>query len=111
MSWGRPRASIRVATSPGRNRMADHDDVMWLHARREISIVEVADASGLTEAEVLELIEYGALSPCQAEPISFQADCIARLRTATRLRDDLELETHAFALVLSFLERIASLEA
>lgn len=91
--------------------MAEHDDVMWMHSRHEISIVEVADASGLSEAEVRELIEYGALSPCSAEPLSFQADCIARLRAATRLRNDFELETHAFALVLSFLERIDALEA
>jgi len=90
--------------------MGEHDDVMWMHSRHEISIVEVADASGLSEAEVRELVEYGALSPCDPDSLRFQADCISRLRTATRLRDDLELETHAFALVLAFLERIDALE-
>jgi hypothetical protein len=40
----------------------------------------------------------------------FTADCLARLRTAVRLRDDLELETTAFALVVSFLQRIDELE-
>ena len=87
--------------------MADHDT--WLHSRHEITIVELSECSGLSESELRELVEYGALSPTRES--MFAADCLARLRAAARLRDDLELETTAFALVVSFLERIDELES
>lgn len=92
---------------------ADRDDEMWLHARREISIVELADCCGLAEAEVRELVEYGALAPMSTSGAqwTFRADCLGRVRTAARLRNDLELETGSLALVLAFLERIDTLEA
>ena len=89
--------------------MAEHDDVLWLHARHEISIVELSECSGLSEAELRELVEYGALSPTRES--MFAADCLARLRAAVRLREDLELEATSFALVVSFLQRIDELEA
>ena len=91
--------------------MAEHDDVLWLHARHEISIVELAQCAGLDEADVRELVEYGALSPADAQAWTFSADCVSRVRTAARLRADLDLETPTLALVLSFLERIDALEA
>ena len=93
--------------------MATDYDAVWLHAHREISIVELADCSGLTEAEVRDLVEFGALAPSDSSALqwSFSAECVARVRTAARLRDDLELETRALALVISFLERIDALEA
>ena len=87
--------------------MAEHET--WLHVHREISIVELSECSGVSETELRELVEYGALSPLS--PDQFSAECLVRLRTAVRLRDDLELETTAFALVVSFLKRIEELEA
>lgn len=93
--------------------MAERDDLLWLHEYREISMIELADVSGLTTAELRELVEFGALAPCDmnAEDWRFTADCVVRVRTAARLCHDLELETAALALVLSFLERIEDLEA
>jgi len=84
------------------------DQELWLHARHEISIVELSQCSGLSESELRELVECGALS-FKRESM-FAADCLARLRAAVRLRNDLELETTAFALVVSFLRRIDELE-
>jgi len=89
--------------------MSDHEFATWYHESREITIVELAQCSGLSEAELRELVEYGALSFTRES--MFASDCLARLRTAVRLRNDLELETTAFALVVSFLERINELEA
>jgi chaperone modulatory protein CbpM len=91
---------------------AEDEDVFWLHSQRQVSIVELAQSSGLTETTVRELVEYGALAPAdpQAREWSFSADCVVRVRSAARLCTDLELETHALALVLSFLERINRLE-
>lgn len=91
--------------------MAERDDVLWLHARHEITIVELAECAGLEEGEVRELVEYGALSPTDAQAWTFSADCVSRVRAAARLRADLDLETPTLALVLSFLERIDTLEA
>jgi chaperone modulatory protein CbpM len=90
----------------------DHDDAMWLHARAQVSIVELAESSGLPEPVLRELVEYGALAPAdpQAPQWVFSGDCLVRVRTAARLRNDLELETPALALVLSLLDEIHRLD-
>ena len=88
----------------------EHEQEVWLHASREISIVELADCSGLTEVEVRELVEYGALVPADAMNLTFSSGCVTHVRAAMRLRRDLELDTAAFALAVSFLERIGELE-
>jgi hypothetical protein len=92
---------------------ADRESPQWLHGHYQVSIVELADTCGMSETIVRELVEYGALAPADpaAEPWMFSAEWIGRMRKAARIRADLELETAAFALVLSFLERIDRLEA
>jgi chaperone modulatory protein CbpM len=90
----------------------EHEEALWLHAERRVSIVELAEYSGRPEPILQELVEYGALRP--AEPDRqwvFGGDCVTRLRAAARLRNDLELETPALALALAYLERIQALEA
>ena len=91
----------------------DSDDALWLHAQARVSIVELAQCSGLPETVLRELVEYGALSPADPDSMewAFGADCLARARSAARLRNDLELETSALALVLSLLEQIHDLDA
>ncbi len=87
----------------------EHTEAVWLHAGQTISIEELATMSGFSVAEIAELVEYGALHP--AGEALFSAQCVGCLRKAARLRDDLELEMHALALVLTFLERIEVLES
>ena len=91
----------------------EHEDAVWLHAEHRITIVELAEYSGLREEVLRELVEYGALAPADpaAEALDFNARCVASVRLAARLCHDLELETPALALVISFLERIDALEA
>jgi chaperone modulatory protein CbpM len=89
----------------------EHDESLWLHAGGRVSMVELAEFSGLPEAVLRELVEFGALQPAGRDQQVFRGDCVMRLRTAARLRTDLELETPALALALSFLERIQWLEA
>jgi len=93
--------------------MSSDQDFMWVNEYREVSIVEVSRFCGLSEAEIGELVEYGALIPSdtQEHELRFRAECLDRLRRASRLCHDLELELPAMALVLSFLERIDTLEA
>ena len=88
--------------------MADEYDAVWLEAHARVTLVELSRCSGLEEATLRELVEYGALSPADGE--TFAGECVGRLRRVARLGADLELETAAMALVLRFLERIESLE-
>jgi len=93
--------------------MAEHDDTVWLHAGARVTLVELAHASGLGEDVLRELVDFGALAPVTAEGAEwcFSAECVVRVRTAARLRTDLELETPTLALVLTYLERIQRLES
>jgi chaperone modulatory protein CbpM len=89
----------------------DSEDAVWLHAQRTVTIVELAEACGLTVASVEELVEYGALAPVDPAAQTFTAAYVSTLREAARLCADLELEMPSMALVLRFLGRIHELEA
>jgi chaperone modulatory protein CbpM len=104
---------MRERISRRRNEMTTpSEDVAWLYRERRVSLVELVEVSGLPEDVLNELVDYGALRPAAGDaPPVFDGDCVTRLRAAARLRNDLELETPALALALSFLERIQSLES
>ena len=96
----------------------DTHDALWLDPQwndqwQFLTIAELAASCGLSEAELRELISYGVLVPANpGEPQSpFSVECVFRVRKASRLRDDLELDTHALALAIRLLDRIESLEA
>src|SRR4029434_2450042 len=88
-------------------------ETLWLDERRTVSLAELAELSGLSEAEVRELTEYQALVPCdpEADESTFTADCVVIARIASRLRADFELEPSGLALVITLLERIRYLES
>jgi chaperone modulatory protein CbpM len=90
--------------------MTHDDEMVWLHAERHVSMTDLSEWSGLPQSVIRELVDYGALKPAGG-PETFGGDCVTRLRAAARLRNDLELETPALAIALSFLERIQALEA
>ncbi len=92
---------------------ADYRDAMWLDRWQRLSIGELAIFSGLPEPELRELVEYGVLAPANSREPSwaFSADCVPRIRKAARLRDDLELDSHAMALAIMLFDRIEELEA
>lgn len=87
-------------------------EVGWLDARELVSRSELSRTCGLTEAEVTELMEYGALralAAAGAQPV-FSAECLPALRRAARLRRDLDLDLFTMALLLQYLDRIDVLE-
>jgi DNA-binding transcriptional MerR regulator len=92
--------------------MAEYAEGVWLHSRREVSIVELADDCGVPVTVVRELVEYGALQPTRSGggDEAYSAACAAQVRSALRLCQDLELESAAIPLVFSLLERIHELE-
>jgi chaperone modulatory protein CbpM len=91
----------------------EHTEALWLDERGSITLVELSECSGLTESELRDLVELGALEPVDADAAqwSFTARCISSARAASRLRTDFELDTHGLALVLSLLERVQELES
>ena len=87
-------------------------ETLWLDERRTVTLAELAELSGLSEADLQELMDYHALQPCDPGAVesTFTADCVVTARTASRLRTDFELETSGLALVVTLLERIRDLE-
>ena len=87
-------------------------EAVWLDERGAVTLIELSQCSGLTEGELRDLVELGALEPTdpEASDWSFTSRCISLARTACRLRNDFELDTQGLALVLSLLERVQELE-
>ena len=86
---------------------------LLLDETRTISITQLVEQSGLSEAELQVLVDCGALAPSdtRAATWTFSARCVVTARTARRLRDDFALDdVHAVALMLRFRERIDALE-
>ena len=79
----------------------------------EVTWMQLVNASGLSEAEVTELVQYGALVPRDpsAPTWTFESRWLVVARHASRLRRDFDLDPHGVSVVLSFAERIESLEA
>jgi chaperone modulatory protein CbpM len=87
-------------------------EVTWLDSRETVSMTELSRSCGLTEAELRELMEYGAQVPVDRHQpeLVFSSDRIGGLRRAARLRRDFELDLFAVALLLDYLDRIDALE-
>jgi hypothetical protein len=87
-------------------------DALWPDEQGRLRLPDLADLAGLTEAEVRELVDCGALTPAEGAPGQwiFGVRSITIARTARRLREDFELEPHGVALLLAYIDRIRDLE-
>ena len=85
-------------------------DALWPDEERLFELAELLELSGLNEAEVVELVEFGALAPAAEGEWRFGVHAVGVARTAHRLAEDFALEPHAVALLLAYLDRIAELE-
>ncbi|MGE5170126.1 MAG: chaperone modulator CbpM [Rudaea sp.] len=86
---------------------------VFLDETGAVSITQLVEQSGLTEAELSALVDCGALEPSDAAAgaLRFSQRCVVTARTARRLRDDFALDdAHAVALLLRFVQRIEALE-
>ena len=85
----------------------------WLHEQTEISIEDLAQVAGMPAAILRELVEYGALTPVNADAPEwrFTVECVVAVRTVSRLREDFELDANALSVALNLVERIHGLEA
>jgi chaperone modulatory protein CbpM len=92
---------------------AQFTEVLWLDSHPDVGLAELSELSGLAEAELRALTEYGVLAavdPDAAQP-SYRAGCIVMARRASRLRADLELDMESLALVLRLTAQVRELEA
>ena len=87
-------------------------EVAWLDSRETVTRAELASVCGLTEAELVELMEYGAVHALEGHGAVqlFSAECVPQLRRAGRLRRDYDLDLFAVALLVEYLNRIDELE-
>ena len=92
---------------------AEHTEAVWLTEDTQFSLAELAELAGIPEAEVRELVDYGAVTPVDPDAPAwiFSGKCLLTIRTACRLRVSFDLEPHGVALIVSLLERIHDLEA
>ena len=89
------------------------EQAFWLNERHTFSSEELRELSGLSEAELRELVDCGVLAPNDpgARPWRFGADRLTVARSARRLRRDFDLDANGIALALTLLERVRALEA
>jgi len=90
----------------------DEFDAMWVEKREQLSMERLAKMSGLSEDELLALVEYGALTPTNPDEAqyTFAQHWVMSIKTAGRLRHAFDLEPNALALTLSLIERIRDLQ-
>jgi hypothetical protein len=91
---------------------SEHTEVAWSDEGNRLRLSELADLADLSEAELIALVDCGALTPAEDTPGQwvFGLRSLTVARTARRLREDFELEPHGVALLLVFHERIRRLE-
>ena len=79
----------------------------------EITFAQLIEYSGMTDADLRELVDYGALVPVDPATSSwmFRAGNLTIARNAGRLRREFDLDPHGIAVLLRFIERIEELEA
>jgi len=77
-----------------------------------IVLLELESASGLTRAEIVELVEYGVFAPQGPAPDEwrFPETALALARDAARLRAAFDLSAPGLALLIAYRERLAELE-
>ena len=81
-------------------------------ASSNVTFDQLARLSRISEADLRGLIDYGVLAPAVGAnaPERFASDCIAVLLRAGRLRSELALDGHAFALSVMLLTQIIDFE-
>jgi chaperone modulatory protein CbpM len=92
----------------------ENSELTWLDEHHEVSFDDLAELSGLSVQEILQLVESGALIPSKPDIASvarvFSSHSVTSIRKLSRLKRDFELEPNSLALILVYLERIQLLE-
>lgn len=94
-------------------------EARWLDETGELSLEELVEVSGLPSELLVELVEHGALEPVESRTAGesrsgdwhFSAECVVAVRTASRLREDFDLDANAMSVAMMLIERIHGLES
>ena len=91
----------------------EYCEAIHLEAHGTLTLRELEELSGLAEAMLRELVDYGALAPDdqRAPTWTFPGEVLTVVRTAGRLQRAFELDAPALALVLRMHEEMRALEA
>ncbi|AMO24762.1 hypothetical protein GCM10027034_08870 [Ramlibacter solisilvae] len=81
-----------------------------LDVHETIPAQELCSACRISEDELKELLDYGALQPVAGETLVFSAEWVVPLRHATRLRRAFDLDLFTVGLIIEYLNRIEALE-
>ena len=86
-------------------------EVVWLDARADYTLEDLAEQSGFAHEYLRELVECGAIVATPGEgSLHFAAQSIALVRAARRLRDDFELDLSGVTVAITLLRRVGELE-
>jgi chaperone modulatory protein CbpM len=90
----------------------DTAEALSLDEHSEVSFSQLVILSGLSDEDLRELVDHGALTPVDPGATSwmFTSYCVVLARKARRLSTDFELDAHAVSVLLGFVERIEALE-
>ncbi len=87
-------------------------EATWMEEHRLVSIEELRDRWGVSSSQLHDFIAHGVLEPAAAPYGSgFRLEAVSLVRTACRLQQELELDTHAVGVVLELLQRVRALES
>ncbi len=79
-------------------------------ATASLSSCQIARLSGVSDDDLLMLVEYGLLCPVEPgiQPFSFDIGSVALLKRAVLVRADLALDSHGFAMAVKALGSLTS---
>ena len=91
----------------------EYCEAVHLEAQGAFTLRELEQLTGLAEAMLRELVDYGALEPrdVRASDWTFDAHVLMLARTAGRLQRTFELDAAGLALVLRMHEQLRTMEA
>ncbi len=84
-----------------------------LEETSELSFLELCESCQTSTESMIELVEYGIISPSQGSTSSqwlFQSSSLVRADKALRLQQDLKVNLAGSALILELLDEISDLK-
>ena len=113
---------MRITMTPSSisSTLSESTEALWIDEHHQFTLTEFVHLSGLSVTELQHLVDCEALQPlATAEPAAeidaaearFSGECLSLARSASRLRNDFDLDANGLTLTLRLLNRIHELEA
>lgn len=91
---------------------SNNDREIWVYQETTISFTEMCSYCQISETALIELLEHGLFEPADLpiKDMSFDAEMLARLKSAQRLQRDLGINIPGVVLVMELLDTVQTLE-